>query len=58
MQLDNYGKLRKKSKSSDVTFIKQVPLHPRKRLDRLSKIDDKIYFVKEVAGVRTTTTKK
>lgn len=58
MQLDNYVKLSKKSKSSDVTFIKKVPLHPWKRLDRLSKTDDNIYFLKEVARVRPTTTKK
>ena len=35
-----------------------MPLHTRKRLKRLSKIDDKVYFVKEVAGVRPTRTKE
>lgn len=35
-----------------------MPLHTRKRLKRLSKIDDKVYFVKEVAGGRPTRTKE
>ena len=39
-----------------------MPLHPRERLKRLSKIGDKVQFVREVAGVKpkqlTKTTKK
>ena len=57
-KLENYDNLIKKNKGSDITFVKQVPLHTRKRLKRLSKIDDKVYFVKEVAGVRPTRTKE
>ena len=47
-----------KSKGSDVTFIKQVPLHPREKLKRLSKVDDKLYFVREVASVKPKHTSK
>ena len=38
-----------------------MPLHPRERLKRLSKIDDKVHFVREVASVKPkqlTKTKK
>ena len=38
-----------------------MPLHPRKRLKSLSKIDDKVHFVQEVASVKPkqlTKTKK
>ena len=58
--LDNYTGLNKKSKD-DVTFIKQVPLHPQERLKRLSKLDDKVHVVKEVLDAKPkplTKTKK
>ena len=38
-----------------------MPFHPRERLKRLSKIDDKVHFVREVASVKPqqlTKTKK
>ena len=41
--------MNKKSKNDHVTFIKQVPLHPRERMKRLEKINEKVHFVKEVA---------
>ena len=47
-----------KSKGSDVTFIKQVPLHPRERLKRLPKVDEKLHFVREVASVKPKHTSK
>ena len=43
---------KKISKNEDVTFIKQVPLHPRKRLQRLAKINEKVHFMKEVASIK------
>ena len=61
IELENYDNLTKKSKGSDVTFVKQVPLHARERLKRLFKINDKVHFVREVASVKPkqlTKTKK
>ena len=46
----------------NVIFIKQVPLHPREWLKRLSNLgDDKVHFVKEVVSAKPkliTKTKK
>ena len=45
----------------DVTFKEQVLLHPREHLKRLSKLDDKVHFVKEVINAKPkqlTKTKK
>ena len=50
--LDHYNNLSKKSKNEDVTFIKQVPRDPCKRLQRLDKIDEKVHFIKEVASTK------
>ena len=47
-----------KSEGSDVTFIKQVPLHPQGRLKRLSKVDERLQFVREVASVKLKHTSK
>ena len=59
--LGNYTGLNKKSKDN-VIFIKQVPLHPREWLKRLSNLgDDKVHFVKEVVSAKPkliTKTKK
>ena len=59
--LGNYTGLNKKSKDN-VIFIKQVPLHPREWLKRLSNLDDKkVHFVKEVVRTKPkliTKTKK
>ena len=35
-----------------------MPLHPRERLKRLSKVDDKLHFVREVASVKPKYTSK
>ena len=35
-----------------------MSLHPRERLKRLSKVDDKLHFVKEVASVKPKHTSK
>ena len=58
IKLENYDNLTKKSKDSDVTFTKQVPLHPQERLKRLSKVGDKLHFVREVASVKPKHTSK
>ena len=58
IKLENYDNLTKKSKGSDVTFMKQMPLHPRERLQRLSKVDDKLHSVREVASVKPKHTLK
>ena len=58
IKLENYDNLTKKSKGSDLTFMKQMPLHPRERLQRLSKVDDKLHSVREVASVKPKHTLK
>ena len=58
IKLENCDNLTEKSKGSDLTYIKQVSLHPRERLKRLSKVDDKLHFVKEVASVKPKHTSK
>ena len=58
IKLENYDNLTKKSKGSDVTFMKQMPLHPREKLQRLSKVDDKLHSVREVASVKPKHTLK
>ena len=50
--------LSKKSKGSDVTFIKQMLLHPIERLKRLAKVDNKLHFVREVASVKPNIPQK
>ena len=52
IKLENYHNLTEKSKGSDITFIKQLLLHPRERLKRLAMVDNKLHFVREVAGVK------
>ena len=42
----------KKCKNEDVTFIKQVPLHLPKKLQRLAEIDEKVHFTKERASTK------
>ena len=42
----------KNSKNEDVTFIKQVPLHPRKCMKRLAKTDDKVNFIKKISSTK------
>ena len=42
----------KNSKNEDVTFIKQVPLHPCKCMKRLAKIDDKANFIKKISSTK------
>ena len=42
----------KKCKNEDVTFIKQVPLHLPKKLQRLAEIDEKVHFIKERASTK------
>ena len=54
--LDNYNHLSKKTNNKDVTFIKPVPLHWLKRLQRLAKTDDKVHFIKEVSGTKPKRT--
>ena len=36
-----------------MTFIKQVPLHPRERKKRLEKLDEKVHIIKEVASAKS-----
>ena len=38
----------KKSKSDDIVFIKQVPVHPRDRLKTLAASEEKVEFIKQV----------
>ena len=35
-----------------------MPLHPRERLKRLAKVDDKLHFVREVASMKPKHTSK
>ena len=48
--LGNHSSLSKKSKNYDVTFIKQVPLHPRERKKRSERLNEKVHIIKEIAG--------
>ena len=38
-----------------MTFIKQVPLHPRKQKKRLEKLDQKDNMVNEIASAKPKT---
>ena len=46
-QLANYSKL-KKSKDDDIVFIRQVPVHPRDRIKKLTTAKEKVEFIKQV----------
>ena len=35
-----------------------MPVHPRERLKRLAKVDDKLHFIREVASVKLKRTSK
>ena len=41
----------------DVTFIKQVPFHPRERKKRSEKLDEKAHIIKEIAGAKPKSIK-
>ena len=47
-ELINYSELSNRSKSDGVTLIKQVPVHPRRRLKKLAARNDKVEFLKQV----------
>ena len=49
IQLENCSELSKRSKNNnEVTFIKQVPVHPRNRMKKLAALDEKVPFIKQV----------
>ena len=49
IELDNYSQLSKKRKYNDeVTFIKQVPIHPHPHPQILAALNGKVQFVKQV----------
>ena len=55
--LGNHSSLSKKFKNFDVTFIKQVPFHPRERKKRSEKLDEKAHIIKEIAGAKPKSIK-
>ena len=55
--LENYSGLTEKSTDDDVTFINQVPLHPRKRKIRLESLDQKVDIVNEIVSAKPKSVK-
>ena len=55
--LGNHSSLSKKSKNFDVTFIKQVPVHPRERKKKSERLDEKAHIIKEIAGAKPKSIK-
>ena len=49
IKLENCSELSKRSKcNNEVTFIKQVPVHPRNRMKKIAALDKKVHFITQV----------